>query len=258
MMSLPAVMRTCVVLMLLSLATPGAFAQVRPVAEWKGYAGAGAIAFPKYTGGRGSETVPIPLMMFEYKETVYVDLLRAGVRLWSDTDRKIALGLAMEPRFGFRAADGVRLGGMSTRRTSVELGPSVEWETPVASFNLAWFGDVNNTSRGSSLRASVYRQFIDSAHWDVGGYVGIDRGSAKVADYYFGVRADEVTIARGSYQPGATTHLNVGATAAHRFTRSYALILGAQTTRLGGAAAASPIVQTRNATIGYIGLAWRL
>ena len=62
-------------------------AQERALAEWKGYAGGGVIAFPKYSGGRGTQTVAAPLLMFEYRETFYIDLVRAGVRLWSNPDR---------------------------------------------------------------------------------------------------------------------------------------------------------------------------
>ena len=234
------------------------FAEGRPLAEWKGYAGAGAFAYPKYTGARATETIAAPLLMFEYKETMYVDLLRAGVRFWSNADRSLAIGLAAEPRFGFRSGDGVRLGGMATRRDSIELGPSLEWESPALSLNLAWFGDASGTSRGSSLRGAVYRQFIDSSRWDVGGYVGFDRASAKVVNYYFGVRGDEAAAARPFYQPGVATHWSLGLSAAYRINERYAVLFGVQGTRLGGAAASSPIAETRSANIGYLGLGWRL
>jgi outer membrane protein len=230
----------------------------QPAVAWKGYAGAGVIAFPKYTGGRGTESFVAPLLTFEYQETFYVDLVRAGVRLWSSEDRKLALGVAAEPRFGFRAADGARLAGMATRHDSVELGPSLEWETPLASLNLAWFGDASGNSHGSSLRASVYRQLVDSARWDVGVYAGLDRASAKVVNYYFGVRGDEVTANRAGYQPGAATQANLGLSAAWKFGDRQALMFGLQGTRLGGAAGNSPIAETRNAGIAYVGLGWRL
>jgi len=35
-------------------------------------------------------------------------------------------------------------------------------------------------------------------------------------------------------------------------------MMGVQNTRLGGAAANSPIVETRNAPVAYIGLGWSL
>ena len=230
----------------------------KPASDWTGYAGAGVIAFPKYSGGRGADTFAAPLLMFEYKETFYVDLVRAGVRLWSSADKKLAFGLAAEPRFGFKPGDGPRLAGMAARRDSIEAGPSLEWETPVASVNVAWFGDVTGASKGASLRASVYKQFVDSAQWDVGAYVSAERVSAKVVNYYFGVPAAEVTANRALYAPGAATHLSVGLSAAWKFTPRYALLMGVQNTRIGGAAANSPIVETRNAPMAYIGLGWTL
>ncbi len=233
-------------------------AQVRPLAQWKGYAGAGAIAFPKYTGGRASETVAAPLLMFEYKETLYVDLVRAGVRLWSNADRTLALGIAAEPRFGFRAADGARLAGMAVRRHSIELGPNLEWETPGLSVNLAWVGDVSDSSRGTSLRAGAYRQVLDSGRWDLGAYVGVDRASARVVNYYFGVRADEALATRPAYQPGAATHWTLGLSAAYKLDERYAILFGLQGTRLGTAAGSSPIAETRNAAVAYAGFGWRL
>ena len=226
--------------------------------EWSGYAGAGVVGYSKYVGGKGSSALPAPILSFEYKETFYVDLLRAGVRLWSSDDKKMALGLAAEPRFGFKSSDGARLAGMAQRRISVEAGPSFEWETPLASLNLAYFGDVTNNSKGASLRGSIYRQFVDTPQWDVGAYTGFERISAKVANYYFGVPLAEATADRAYYQPGAATNWSLGLSGMYKFSRSYALMFGLQNTRLGGPAANSPIVETRNAKLGYIGLGWAL
>lgn len=245
-------------ILLIATAERPCAAQPRPLAEWKGYAGAGAIAYPKYTGGRATEIIAAPLLLFEYQETVYVDLVRAGVRLWSSADRSMALGIGAEPRFGHRASDGSRLAGMARRRDAIELGPTLEWETPLASLSLAWFGDAAGASRGQSLRAALWRQFVDRGAWDLGGYVSLDRASARVVDYHFGVRSDEATASRSAYSPGAATHVTLGVSGAYRFTPRLALVFGVQSTRLGAAAAASPITETRGVPVGYMGLAWRL
>lgn len=230
----------------------------KPASDWTGYAGVGPLVFPKYIGGKGAGTFLAPLLMFEYKETVYVDLVRAGVRLWSSADKKMAVGLAAEPRFGFKAGDGARLAGMATRRDSIEAGPSFEWETSIASLNLAWFGDVTGASKGQSLRASVYKQFVNTSQWDLGAYASVERASAKVTNYYFGVPAAEATAARALYAPGAATQVSVGMSGAWKFTPGYSLLMGVQNTRIGGAAANSPIVETRNAPMAYMGLGWTL
>ena len=225
---------------------------------WTGYAGAGIGVFPKYTGGKSLDTVPVPLLLLEYKETFYVDFVRAGVRLWSTDDKKFALGIAAEPRFGYRAGDGARLTGMSTRRHSLEAGPNLEWETKFASFSVGAFGDVTGASKGLSMRALAYKQVIDNAQWDVGVYAGVERESSRVTNYYFGVQAAEATANRAQYQPGGATHGTFGVAGAWKFSPRYALLFGVQSTRLGSAAANSPIVETRNAPIAYVGLGWQL
>ncbi|MDB5803286.1 MAG: MltA-interacting MipA [Betaproteobacteria bacterium] len=241
-----------------STGAPQAQAAAAPAKDWTGYVGAGALAFPKYVGGKGTEVWPVPLLQFEYKETVYVDLLRAGVRLWSSEDKKFALGLAAEPRFGYKSGDGSRLAGMAERNLSVEAGPSLEWETPLVALNLAYFTDVTGNSKGGSLHGSAYKQIVDTPKWDIGPYVGFERISAKVANYYFGVPTAEATINRPAYQAGASTNWNIGLSGAYKFSAPYALMFGVQNTHLGNGAGTSPIVETRNATMGYIGLGWTL
>jgi len=229
-----------------------------PARDWTGYAGAGVLGYSSYVGGKGSKAIPAPLLSFEYKETYYVDLLRVGARFWSSEDKKMAFGLAAEPRFGFKSGDGVRLAGMAERKMSVEAGPSFEWDTSLASLNLAYFGDVTGTSKGASLRGSAYRQFVNTSQWDFGAYTGFDRANAKVVNYYFGVPAAEVAPGRGLYQPGTATNWMLGVSGAYKFNKPYVLMFGLQNTWLGGAAANSPIVETRNARLGYVGLGWAL
>jgi outer membrane scaffolding protein for murein synthesis (MipA/OmpV family) len=50
----------------------------------------------------------------------------------------------------------------------------------------------------------------------------------------------------------------LGLSAAWKFSDRHALVMGLQGTRLGGAAAGSPIAETRNVAVGYLGLGWRL
>ena len=236
----------------------GAQSAPKPASDWTGYAGFGGVSFSKYTGGKASEVFPAPLLMFEYKETYYVDLMRAGVRLWSSADKKLAFGLVAEPRFGFKAGDGARLTGMAERRNSIEMGPNLEWETPLVSLSVAWFADVSRASKGSSLRLSAYRQLINTSRWDVGVYATVEQESAKVVNYYFGVPASEATATRAAYAPGSATHWGIGLQGAWKFSDRYALMMGVQNTRLGAAAANSPIVETRYTPVVYVGLGWTL
>lgn len=226
--------------------------------DWSGYAGLGAIGYSRYSGSNSLSAVPAPLLEFEYKGIVYVDILRAGVRFWGSEDKKMALGITAIPRFGFKSSDGSRLTGMAERHLSVNLGPSFEWATPIVDVNLAYVGDVTGSSKGGELHALLYKQLADTTHWDLGVYTELERLDHRTANYYYGVRPEEVTAGRAFYQPGATTNWNLGLMGAYRINSRYALMFGLQNTQLGGRAADSPIVETRSAKFGYIGLGWRL
>jgi outer membrane protein len=219
-----------------------------------GYLGAGAVMVPNYVGGADSETKLLPLAMIEYKETVYIHLNRAGVRLWTSPEKEMALGIAAEPRIGFSPPDGPRLAGMAIRHDSVEGGPALEWERDPYALSLAWFSDWSDTSGGRSWRLSAERQLVDNGRWDVSAYLDLDHADRRIVQYFFGVPPDEATPARPSYLPGATINSALGLTGAYRLNKNYALLFGGEFSRLGAAAAASPIVERRSGSIGYLGL----
>ena len=84
--------------------------------DWTGYAGVGVASFPRYTDGKGTELFLAPILMFEYKETYGVDLMRAGVLLTA----------------------------MVQRRSGIEMGPNLEWDpltNSVSPWRVAGSGD---------------------------------------------------------------------------------------------------------------------
>lgn len=221
---------------------------------WDGYLGAGAMFMPKYAGSSDSKARLVPLAMLEYEETAYIHLDRAGVRLWNTDDKKMAFGIAAQPRFGFHAKDGDRLTGMSTRRTTIEGGAVFEWELPQLSLSTAYFTDWSDTSGGQSLRFSMDHQLIDKGPWDLSVYLDFDHANAKIVQYYFGVRANEATATRPPYQPGAALISSLGFSGAYKLNKNYALLFGSELTSLGAAAADSPIVQRKTGLTSYFGL----
>ena len=225
---------------------------------WNGTAGAGPIVFPKYVGGKSTQVWPIPLLSINYAETFYVELERVGVYVLASDDKKIGLGFAVEPRFGFSAKDGARLLGMATRRDSLEGGPTFDWDFDVVAVSVAWFGDLNRSSHGNSLRASIYKPLLKNEHWDFGALLAFDRMNGKLANYYFGVRPSEATALRPGYQPGAGTSTSIGLSGTYNLDKRHALMFGANLARLARGAANSPIAETNRAAMYYIGYGWNL
>ena len=225
---------------------------------WNGTAGFGPIVFPKYTGGKSNRVWPVPLLSINYDETFYVEIQRIGVYILASDDKKIGLGIAAEPRFGFSGGDGARIAGMATRRDSIEAGLTFDWDFDVIAFSVAYFGDVNRTSRGSSMRASVYKQLLKNDRWDFGVLLGYDRMNAKVSNYYFGVTPSEATPSRPFYSPGAAGNVSLGLSGTYNFNKRNAIMFGVNSTRLGKSAADSPIVEVRRANVYYLGYGWTL
>jgi outer membrane protein len=219
-----------------------------------GYLGIGAMSTPDYAGSGRNHVWLAPIANFDYDDTFYVHLDRAGVRLWSNDDQNMAFGIAAEPRFGFRATDGSRLTGMQTRHDAIEGGPTFEWEFPQVSVSVAYFTDVSDTSDGQALHVSFFHQWLDHGPWDVGVYADFEHLSSKITQYYFGVRPAEAAVSRPAYQPNAAVNTSFGLTGAYRLGKHYALLFGGETNVLGQAAADSPIVRSRIGYMAYVGV----
>ena len=240
-----------------SVATAGSIVP-ETTSGWSGTVGAGPMFFSKYTGGTGTTSQIFPLVSASYNDILYIEPLRANVYLASNADKTVGIGLAVEPRMGFHSSDGARLTGMATRRHSLEGGPNVDWDTGFVTISLSYLVDLTHASGGTSSRLYFYKDVIKNEKWKLGANVGIDRMSAKVANYYFGVAADEATASRPMYQPGSTSNIVAGVDGSYKMTQRTSVVFGLQETRLRGGAANSPIVETKQATTGWLGLAWNL
>jgi MipA family protein len=242
---------------MLWIATGVRTAHAGPDSETKlldGYLGAGMMSYPVYDGSARNKMVVLPLVIADYRDIVYIDLLRAGVRLWHSADEKMAVGVSAEPRFGYHGKDSVRVKAMATRRDSIEGGPTFEWELPAFSISIAYYYDWSGVTGGSSIRFSAYHQLWDNTSWDVGAYLDLDHINSNTTAYYFGVRPEEATPLRSGYQPGSTTNSALGFSGAYKLNPTYALLFGMEVNKLGAAAAESPIVEQRVGITGYFGV----
>ena len=223
-------------------------------AGWSGTLGAGPMFFPKYVGGRGWQVLPLPIAYVDYNEWLHVDLFRAGAYVWGSEDKKKGISLSVEPRLGFKSSDGPRLAGMATRRNSIAGGPTFDWARDFGSLSLGYFFDLSDASRGGYSDALFNRQLIKGARWDLSGTLELARIDSKTTRYYFGVTPAEVTPARALYRPGSTTNATLWLTGQYNVDKRYAFMFGVNTTRLGAAAADSPIVERRTAPLAYLGI----
>jgi outer membrane protein len=220
---------------------------------WTGTLGAGPLFVEKYIGGNELQALPLPIAYVTYDEWFYVNLFRAGAYFWGSEDKKRGIGFALEPRLGFHSSDGAKLAGMATRRGSLSAGITYDWQGESTALSVGRFADLSHASGGGYWDLLVDRTFAHNERWDVSGTLEFSRLDAKVVNYYFGVTPDEANAARPAYEPGATNNVTVWLTGQYNLSKQHALMFGANLTRLGGAAAASPIVERRTAPLAYFG-----
>lgn len=226
--------------------------------DWSGTVGVGPMVFSSYTGGTGTTTQIFPLVSANYKEMLYIDPLRAMLYLGGSADKKMGWGLAVEPRLGFHSSDGSRLAGMAMRRHSLEGGPSFDWDTGVVAISVSYFTDLTHSSGGTSSRLYFYKEAVNNERWQLGANVGLDHMSTKVTRYFFGIEPGEVTANRPLYQPGSATNIVAGVDGRYKLSQRNSIVFGLQQTNLKGSAANSPLVETTQARVAWIGLAWNL
>src|SRR6266853_48709 len=245
----------CVFLAFALLLPAGARAQAPSTSVgWSGTLGAGPVFIPKYVGGKEMQALPLPIAYVSYNDWFFVNLYRAGAYVWGSEDKKKGISFSFEPRLGFHASDGAKLTGMATRRGSLSGGPTFDWQGDPGALSIGYFSDLSNASRGGYVDGLFNRPLISDRRWDVSGTIELSRLDSKVVNYYFGVAPSEVTASRALYQPGATTNVTLWITGQHNFTKQYAFMFGANVTRLGSAAARSPIVERGLAPLVYLGL----
>jgi outer membrane protein len=253
--------RLVTTLFLLMQLTAPALAESQPEAKnsgWSGAAGVGPIMFPCYTGRKSSQTWLIPLISADYNNVLYIEPLRAGGYAWGSEDQKMGLGVAIEPRLGFQSSDGTRLSGMAKRRNSIEGGPAFDWDFGMAALSLSLFTDLTNSSRGQSARLYLYREVVKSETLKFGVFGGGDWMSKRVSNYFFGVDEVESNSSRPAFHPASSANATAGFDGRYRVGRNHSVLFGAQLTQLGHGVASSPIVETRQSYIGWLGMAWNL
>jgi len=220
-----------------------------------GYIGAGPMAFPTYPGSSRYQVWPVPLGIFEYRETAYVHLQKAGVRFWNDSSKKLALSVVAQPRFGYRENDGPKLSGMAVRRSRLEGGFGFEWDLSPVSINANYFFNTARESGGSASDITMSYEIMDNKQWGLDVFIGAEHLDKKTTHYYFGVSPEESTAFRPAYEPNATTNPYTGISGAYKFSGGYAALFGTTLEVLGVQAANSPIVVKRNGLTAYLGLA---
>lgn len=227
-----------------------------PVVQRYNLVGIGVGLLPEHAGSRDVRPLVLPIVRASWRDKVYINALQAGVWLADSEDKRLRVGFAVEPRFGWEADGSLRVQGMASRDTSVEGGLNVLYATDIGVFAANLYQDLGSASDGQSAQLSYIRNLVADRGWFVNGVTGLQWSSAKLNDYYFGVRPGEARPDRPEYRAGSSTGFQFGVNGAYRVTARGSILFGFNASVLGRAPADSPITETRLQTIVYTGFGW--
>jgi outer membrane protein len=116
--------------------------------------------------------------------------------------------------------------------------------------------DVSDTHEGYELYANYGRTFRRN-RWFVEPSLGVSYKSARMNDYYWGVRAEESNLALPVYQAGAGWNTHARLATSYQLTRNWSFVASARYERLNGAAWASPLAEERSVKSAFAGFNFR-
>jgi len=215
--------------------------------------GIGVAVLPKTSGSDEFRVLALPIINANYGDRFYINALQAGVWLLDSDDKRLRFGIATQARFGWDADDGKLTRGMTDRDFTVDLGPTVRWQTDYGTFNAQWAFDVGGASNGQTVELQYIKNLIRDKKLKLNGSLGVTWNDHKFNDYYFGVGSNETSQSRPAYSAGSGTEFKVGVNGSYAVGKDSFVLFGTSVTRLSDEQANSPIVETRMQPFAYLG-----
>lgn len=238
-----------------ALGESGRLADPAQTNPWRGFLGAGIIALDHPVAER--QAVLLPLASVSYRDTVYLNVSKAGVWLLKSADRSARVGVALKARGGYDPEEIDGLAGMDKRDTSAEAGVNGIWRTRPVTVSFGLYTDVSDNSNGNSALLGLSHPFRFSESWSLTPSLGAEWLSTEVVDYYYGVKPSEAIPNRPAYAGHSSVNVRAALTAHYKLTRAWSLFGGASVTHLGSGITDSPISVEDNVAAVFVGGGWR-
>lgn len=224
-----------------------------PIPRSKNLYGIGIGILPKTSGSDEFRVLALPIINANYGDRFYINALQAGVWLLDSDDKRLRFGLATQARFGWDADDGKLTRGMNDRDFTIDLGPTVRWQTNYGTFNAQWGFDIGGASNGQTAELQYIKNLIRGNTFKLNSSMCVTWNNKKFNDYYFGVEANETSFTRPVYSAGSGTEFKVGVNGSYAIGKDSFVLFGTSVTRLSNEQYNSPIVETRLQPFSYLG-----
>jgi MipA family protein len=157
--------------------------------------GAGAMIMESPYKGVDDDIYPVPVLIFESKR-FFVDKTVAGY-YFNDKSNAVRWAVIGSLRSqGYEAGDSSDLNGMQDRDWAFDGGLRISWKNEIINMILEGVTDLSGTHEGQELRLTIDKELFDGF---LTPKAGIKWQSDDLADYYYGVKLNEVRTGRVAY-----------------------------------------------------------
>jgi outer membrane protein len=204
--------------------------------------------------GADRDILVLPLVAYE-GERFFVRGTNVGYHLAKQNNLTLSL-LSSYRIAGYDSGDSDFLRGMADRDGTLEAGLQVSLPTALGLFSVTLLSDVLDEHNGHEAKLTFSKRFPLQG-FVVSPFVSVIWQSSQLANYYYGVRSTEATIARPAYQVDSSVLVQIGLLANYLFREHWSLSGGLAVTRLADEITSSPIVEDDHVTRLFVGVGYR-
>lgn len=219
--------------------------------DWTIRLGAGALYQPKYEGSNEYEITPLPMLMINYRDMVFLrgPMLGANVLTWQGPrpNDKLQVGPLVRYQFGRDEDNSDDLRGMGDIDGAVEVGGFVTYSTGPWSTGLTLFRDVSGSHDGLTAKLSAGNRLPLGSKLMLRSEIATVWADDKYMETFFGVAAEQsARSGMRQYQPeGGFKDAGITFDLDYNLTENWGVTGRLGYKRLLGAAADSPLVKDR-------------
>ncbi len=155
----------------------------------------------------------------------------------------------------FDEGDSKHFKGMKKRKSSVDLGLALEYDSGPGTMSASILADVSSNHKGYVLDLG-YTQAISVLGGLFQPSVGVEFLSANYTDYYYGVRASESTSTRKHYKAGNSVNPYIGYNYAYPVNKNIRVIHGTTLVYLGKDIKDSSLINRSNTWSTFLGIGY--
>jgi outer membrane scaffolding protein for murein synthesis (MipA/OmpV family) len=196
----------------------------------------------------------VPLYQYNGKR-LFFHGTSAGLRL---VDRPgIAIDAVADYRFDRLETDANPFfKGLKDREQTVDGGLSISLRQPWGTLRATALTDLLSRHNGEEYSLSYSRGFR-TGNLQLRPYASYIYQSADLLDYYYGVDADEATVSRPEYSPGADDFWRLGLNASYRLTPGWHLHANLGFEAVPDSARDSPLTDKDHLLSGFVGASYQ-